>query len=249
MPSSNISGYAGRPCFPILTGVAMRLLIVEDEDELRQQLRERLTQEGYAVDAVADGKEGLYFATEYPIDIAVVDVGLPKLSGIELLQQLRAAGKTFPVLVLTARGRWQDKVLGLDAGADDYLVKPFHIEELVARIKALIRRAAGVAQPVLCFGPISLNTVTQAVTVGGGSLELTAYEYKVLEYLVLNAGQVISKSVLTDHIYAQDFDRDSNVIEVFVGRLRRKLDPENVLQPIETLRGRGYRFTLQRSEV
>ncbi len=237
------------PIFPILTGVVMRLLIVEDEDELRQQLRERFTQEGYAVDAVADGKEGLYFATEYPIDIAVVDVGLPKLSGIELLQQLRAAGKIFPVLILTARGRWQDKVSGLDAGADDYLVKPFHIEELVARIKALVRRAAGVAQPILCSGPICLNTVTQEVSVAGALLELTAYEYKVLEYLILNAGQVISKSVLTDHIYAQDFDRDSNVIEVFVGRLRRKLDPDNVLQPIETLRGRGYRFTLQRSET
>ncbi len=227
----------------------MRLLIVEDEAELRQQLLERFTQEGYAVDAAADGKEGFYFGSEYPIDVAVVDVGLPKLSGIEMLQQLRAAGKTFPVLILTARGRWQDKVAGLDAGADDYLVKPFHIEELVARIKALVRRAAGVAQPVLSFGPVRLNTVTQEVTASGGVLELTAYEYKVLEYLMLNAGQVISKSVLTDHIYAQDYDRDSNVIEVFVGRLRRKLDPDNTLQPIETLRGRGYRFTLQRSEV
>ncbi len=227
----------------------MRLLIVEDEAELRLQLLERFTQEGYAVDAAVDGKEGLYFGSEYPIDVAVVDVGLPKLSGIEMLQQLRAAGKTFPVLILTARGRWQDKVAGLDAGADDYLVKPFHIEELVARIKALVRRAAGVAQPVLSFGPVRLNTVTQEVTASGGVLELTAYEYKVLEYLMLNAGQVISKSVLTDHIYAQDYDRDSNVIEVFVGRLRRKLDPDNTLQPIETLRGRGYRFTLQRSEV
>ncbi|MDZ4262106.1 MAG: response regulator transcription factor [Pseudomonadota bacterium] len=227
----------------------MRLLIVEDEAELRQQLLERFTQEGYAVDAAVDGEEGFYFGSEYPIDVAVVDVGLPKLSGIEMLQQLRAAGKTFPVLILTARGRWQDKVEGLDAGADDYLVKPFHIEELMARIKALVRRAAGVAQPLLSFGPVQLNTVTQEVMASGGALELTAYEYKVLEYLMLNAGQVISKSVLTDHIYAQDYDRDSNVIEVFVGRLRRKLDPDNTLQPIETLRGRGYRFTLQRSEV
>lgn len=227
----------------------MRLLIVEDEAELRQQLLERFAHEGYAVDAAADGKEGLYLGCEYPFDVAVVDVGLPKLSGIEMLQQLRAAGKTFPVLILTARGRWQDKVEGLDAGADDYLVKPFHIEELVARIKALVRRAAGVAQPLLAFGPIRLNTVTQEVSVDGGLLELTAYEYKVLEYLMLNAGQVISKSVLTDHIYAQDYDRDSNVIEVFVGRLRRKLDPDNTLQPIETLRGRGYRFTLQRGDA
>lgn len=226
----------------------MRLLIVEDETELRQQLQERLKHEGYAVDAAGDGQEGLYLATEYPFDVAVVDVGLPKLSGIEMLQKLRAAGKSFPVLILTARGRWQDKVEGLDAGADDYLVKPFHIEELVARIKALVRRAAGVAQPLLVFGPIRLNTVSQEVTLNGEMLELTAYEYKVLEYLMLNAGQVISKSVLTDHIYAQDYDRDSNVIEVFVGRLRRKLDPGNTLQPIETLRGRGYRFTLQRSQ-
>jgi len=225
----------------------MRLLIVEDESELRQQLTERFTHEGYAVDAAADGQEGLYLGSEYPFDVAVVDVGLPKLSGIEMLQQLRATGKTFPVLILTARGRWQDKVEGLDAGADDYLVKPFHIEELVARIKALVRRSVGVAQPLLLFGPIRLNTVTQEVSLNGELLDLTAYEYKVLEYLMLNDGQVISKSVLTDHIYAQDYDRDSNVIEVFVGRLRRKLDPDNTLQPIETLRGRGYRFTLQRS--
>lgn len=225
----------------------MRLLIVEDEAELRQQLLERFRHEGYAVDTAADGQEGLYLAMEYPFDVAVVDVGLPKLSGIEMLQRLRAEGKTFPVLILTARGRWQDKVEGLDAGADDYLVKPFHIEELVARIKALVRRAAGVAQPLLVFGPIRLNMVTQEVSANGELLELTAYEYKVLEYLMLNAGQVISKSVLTDHIYDQDYDRDSNVIEVFVGRLRRKLDPDNTLQPIETLRGRGYRFTLQRS--
>lgn len=227
----------------------MRLLIVEDEAELRQQLVERLTHEGYAVDVAADGQEGLYLGNEYPFDVAVVDVGLPKLSGIEMLQRLRAEGKSFPVLILTARGRWQDKVEGLDAGADDYLVKPFHIEELVARIKALVRRSAGVAQPLLLFGPIRLNTVTQEVSVNGELLELTAYEYKVLEYLMLNAGQVISKSTLTDHIYAQDYDRDSNVIEVFVGRLRRKLDPDNTLQPIETLRGRGYRFTLQKGAV
>lgn len=224
----------------------MRLLVVEDETELRQQLFERLSGEGYAVDVAADGEEGLYLGLEFPIDVAVVDIGLPKLSGIEMLQRLRAAGKTFPVLMLTARGRWQDKVEGLDAGADDYLVKPFHIEELVARLKALIRRAVGLAQPTLQCGPVILNTVTQEVTVGGNALELTAFEYKVLEYLMLNTGQVVSKTELTDHIYAQDFERDSNVIEVFVGRLRRKLDPDNNLQPIETLRGRGYRFTLVR---
>lgn len=222
----------------------MRLLIVEDETELRQQLQRRFQEEGYAVDVAADGEEGLYLAREYPVDMAIVDIGLPKLSGIELLRGLRAAGKAFPVLMLTARGRWQDKVEGLDAGADDYLVKPFHIEELVARIKALVRRAAGLARPEVVSGPIRLNTSTQQVLLHGKALELTAYEYKVLEYLMLNAGKVISKSDLTEHIYDQDYDRDSNVIEVFVGRLRRKLDPDNALQPIETLRGRGYRFTL-----
>lgn len=225
----------------------MRLLVVEDESELRQQLFDRLSHEGYAVDVAADGEEGLYLGMEFPIDVAVVDIGLPKLSGIEMLQRLRAAGKAFPVLMLTARGRWQDKVEGLDAGADDYLVKPFHIEELVARLKALVRRAVGLAQPTLQCGPVRLNTVTQEVTVDGKALELTAFEYKVLEYLMLNTGQVVSKTGLTDHIYAQDFERDSNVIEVFVGRLRRKLDPDNKLHPIETLRGRGYRFTLARS--
>jgi two-component system response regulator PhoP len=227
----------------------VRLLIVEDEDGLRQQLQQRFNAEGYVVDVAADGEEGLYFATEYPVNVAVVDIGLPKLSGIEMLRRLRAAGKSFPVLILTARGRWQDKVDGLDAGADDYLVKPFHIEELVARVKALLRRASGLSRPEVEYGPIRLNTSTQQVFLNGEELELTAYEYKVLEYLMLNAGKVLSKTELTEHIYEQDYDRDSNVIEVFVGRLRRKLDPDNVLHPIETLRGRGYRFTLTREET
>ncbi len=226
----------------------MRLLIVEDEIDLRKQLQQRFKDEGYAVDVAADGEEGLFIGNEYPINAAIVDIGLPKLSGIELLQRLRATGKTFPVLILTARGRWQDKVDGLEAGADDYLVKPFHIEELVARVRALIRRAAGISSPEIEYGSVRLNTSTQQVLLNGNELELTAYEYKVLEYLMLNAGKVISKTDLTDHIYEQDFDRDSNVIEVFVGRLRRKLDPDNQLHPIETLRGRGYRFTLAQVE-
>jgi len=224
----------------------MRLLIVEDESELRHQLKQRLTTEGYAVLTATDGEEGLYTGLEYPLDAAVIDLGLPKISGIDLITQLREAGKTFPILILTARGRWQDKVEGLDAGADDYLVKPFHMEELNARVKALLRRAAGIAKPTVDAGPIKLDTTRQDVTVDGRSLDLTAYEYKVLEYLMLNAGQVISKGNLTEHIYAQDFERDSNVIEVFVGRLRRKLDPDGVLKPIETLRGRGYRFSIDR---
>lgn len=223
----------------------MRVLIIEDEEQLRLQLAARLKQAGYAVDLAADGEEGLYYGREYPFDIGVIDLGLPKLSGIEVIRQLRQAGYRFPILILTARDRWQDKVEGLDAGGDDYMVKPFHIEELLARIKALLRRAAGWAQSELKFEPLTIDTRTQQVSVYSENIELTAYEYRVLEYLIMKAGQVVSKSELTDHIYDQDFDRDSNVIEVFVGRLRKKLDPENCLGIIETLRGRGYRFALE----
>lgn len=225
----------------------MRILIVEDEHSLLEQLTARLKQEGYAVDGAGDGEEGLYLAMEYPFDAAIIDLGLPRLSGIELIRQARAAGKTMPVLILTARSRWQEKVEGLEAGADDYLVKPFEIEELLARLRALVRRAAGWTQAEIRCGPVILNATTQQVTVNGKAVELTAYEYKVLEYLMLHAGSVVSKTDLTEHIYEQDFDRDSNVIEVFVGRLRRKLDPDNSYNPIETLRGRGYRLTLERT--
>ncbi len=173
--------------------------------------------------------------------------GLPKLSGIELIRRLRGEGVTFPILILTARGDWQDKVEGLEAGADDYLVKPFHIEELLARLNALLRRSAGHASPTLESGPIQLNTASQVLTLNGEMVDLTAYEYRVLEYLMLNAGKVVSKTELTEHIYEQDYDRDSNVLEVFIRRLRRKLDPEGTLQPIETLRGRGYRFSTGKS--
>lgn len=223
----------------------MRLLVIEDEAPLRRQLEERLRAAGYAVDSAADGEDGFFLGRENPIDIAVVDLGLPKLSGIEIIRRWRATGRAFPVLILTARGRWQDKVEGLNAGADDYLTKPFEVEELLARINALLRRAAGVAQPVLRCGPIVLDIAAHQVTVDGESLELTAFEYKVLEYLMLHRGQVVSKTELTEHVYDQDFDRDSNVIEVFIGRLRRKLDPHNRYQPVETLRGRGYRFALE----
>lgn len=223
----------------------MRVLVIEDELRLREQLLARLQQEGYVVDAAKDGDEGLYLGREYPIDVGVVDLGLPRLSGIDVIRRLRAEGKSFPILILTARDRWQDKVEGLDAGGDDYLVKPFQMEELLARLKALLRRSAGWSQSGLSFGPIYIDTGAQQVKVSNQAIELTAYEYRVLEYLVLRAGQVISKTELTDHIYDQDFDRDSNVIEVFVGRLRRKLDPDNQLNVIETLRGRGYRFALE----
>jgi two-component system response regulator PhoP len=217
----------------------MHILVVEDETRLREQLRDRLRNSGYVVDIAADGEEGLYYGEEYPLDLAIIDIGLPKLSGIELIRRLRS------ILILTARGNWQDKVDGLESGADDYLVKPFQFEELEARLNALLRRASGWSKPVLDCGPISLDTGKQSITVSGKPVELTAFEYKVLEYLMLHAGEVISKTELTDNLYEQDYDRDSNVLEVFVGRLRRKLDPDNTISPIETLRGRGYRFRLE----
>ena len=226
----------------------MRLLIIEDEPNLREQLQQYLQQQGYAVDVAEDGEAGLFMGREYSFDLAIVDLGLPKMSGIEVIQQWRELKKTFPILILTARGKWQDKVEGLEAGADDYLVKPFHNEELLARVRALVRRSAGISQPVIQFDSISINTSQQSVNVNDVPLELTAYEYKVIEYLVMNSDKVISKTELTEHIYEQDFDRDSNVIEVFVGRLRKKLDPDGKLKPIETLRGRGYRWNLTRLE-
>jgi two-component system response regulator PhoP len=222
----------------------MRILVVEDETPLREQLVERLRAEGYAVDEAADGQEGVYFGNEYPVDLAIVDIGLPKLSGIEVIKDIRKNEKRYPVLILTARGRWQEKVEGLEAGADDYMVKPFHIEELLARVRALIRRSAGEADPVIRCGEVTLDTRSQEVAVNGNRLDLTAYEFRMLHYLMLNSGKVISKMELTDHIYDEDADRDSNVIEVFIGRLRKKLDPDNSLKPIETLRGRGYRFNV-----
>ena len=221
----------------------MRVLVVEDESALRESLRDALTDSGYVVDVAADGEEGLYYGIEYPIDVAVIDLGLPKLNGVALIERLRDAERRFPILVLTARDRWQDKVEALTAGADDYLVKPFHVEELLARLNALLRRASGFTQAVLNFGPIRIDTAAQSVRVGDRAVDLTSFEYRVLQYLALHAGEVVSKTELTEHLYDQDHDRDSNVIEVFVGRLRRKLDPSGTLEPIETLRGRGYRFT------
>lgn len=222
----------------------MRILLVEDEAQLRAQIARQLQADGHVVDESGDGQDGLYQASEYPVDAAIVDLGLPKLSGIELIQQLRAAGKQLPILILTARGSWQDKVQGLEAGADDYLVKPFQMEELQARIKALLRRAAGAAQNRIDCGPLSLDLTAQSVALQGQPVELTSYEYRLLAYLVHQRGAVVPKSELADYLYPHDEDRDSNVLEVLVGRLRRKLDPKGELNPIETLRGRGYRFTL-----
>lgn len=223
----------------------MRLLLVEDEAEIREPLAERLRKQGYTVDVAADGREGLFLGREYAMDLGIIDIGLPQLSGIELIRELRKLDKHFPILILTARGNWQDKVEGLEAGGDDYLVKPFHVEELLARLNALLRRSAGWSQPVISAGPVELDTHAQRVRLDGAPVDLTAYEYKVLEYLMLHAGEVVSKSDLTEHIYEQDWDRDSNTLEVFVRRLRRKLDPSDQHKPIETLRGRGYRFALQ----
>ena len=219
----------------------MRILIVEDDSRLLTQLDQLMQQKGYSVDLADDGKKATFLLNEHPYDLAIVDIGLPVMDGLDVIRHARKNDITCPILILTARDRWQEKVEGLDAGADDYLTKPFHNEELLARVKALIRRSAGQANPTIEKGPITLDTLSEEVSVNGETLELTAYEYKVIEYLFLNPQKIVSKTELTEHIYDQDFDLDSNVIEVFVGRLRKKLDPDGNLKPIETLRGRGYR--------
>jgi two-component system, OmpR family, response regulator PhoP len=225
----------------------MRVLVIEDDAGLRAQLVENLKDAGNVVDAAADGDEGVYFGREFEYDAAVVDLGLPKRDGISVIKALRGLGRSLPILILTARAHWQDKVVGLEAGADDYLTKPFHMEELRARLNALMRRAAGHASPVITVGAFALDTARKEARVGDDAIELTAFEYRVLEYLVINAARVVSKTELTDHLYEQDFDRDSNVIEVFIGRLRRKLDPDGTLNPIRTVRGQGYRFSPEES--
>jgi len=225
----------------------MRVLVVEDDTDIREQLIESLQKEGYVVDAAADGSQGLYYALEYPIDLAIVDLGLPEVSGLEIIKRLRDKGHDYPVIVLTARTRWQNRVEGLEAGADDYVDKPFHQEELLARMRALLRRTGRWSQSEFSCGPIRLNTSEQRVLLNDDEVTLTAYEYKVIEHLMMHAGEVISKTDLTESMYDDDSDRDSNVIEVFIRRLRMKLDPNGDINPIETLRGRGYRFTLERN--
>ncbi len=220
----------------------MRILLVEDEPRLREQLTRQLEKRGYSVDAVASGEEGLFLGREYPMDLGIVDLGLPDISGIELIRRLRELERAFPILILTARDAWQDKVEGLESGADDYLTKPFHNAELLARVNALLRRAAGHSSPILQAAGLEIDTAAQTVHKAGQAITLTGHEYRILEYLMLHAGKVVSKTELTEHIYDQDFDRDSNVVEVLIGRIRKKIDPDGRRRPIETLRGRGYRL-------
>ncbi len=220
----------------------MRILVIEDEEALRELLGRALKREGFAVDLAADGTDGMHYATEYPIDLAIVDLGLPGHSGMEILREVRKRDLKYPVLVLTARSDWQDKVQALELGADDYVTKPFRLEELMARVNALLRRSAGHASPEVRFGPLQINLSSQDVRIDDQVLELTSFEYKVLSYFALHPDQVVSKMELNEHLYDEDADPDSNVIEVIIGRLRKKLDPDGDWQPIETLRGRGYRF-------
>lgn len=216
----------------------MRILLVEDEPTLRAQLRSALQEAGYAVDEAADGQQAWVQGDVEDFDAVVLDLGLPLLDGLTVLQRWRQAGRTMPVLILTARDHWHDKVAGIDAGADDYLTKPFHLEELLARVRALIRRAHGQASSLLRCGELEIDTRSGRVLWQGQAVSLTSHEYKVLHYLLHHAGSVVSRTELTEHIYAQDFDRDSNTIEVFIGRLRRKLPG----LPVQTLRGLGYRL-------
>lgn len=216
----------------------MRVLLVEDEPSLRAQLSDSLKHAGYAVDEIDNGLDAHFLGDTEPFDAVVLDLGLPVLDGLTVLKRWRSSGRMMPVLILTARDNWNEKVAGIDAGADDYLTKPFHTEELLARLRALIRRSSGLASAVLQCGSLTLDTRTSRVTLDGQSVVLTSHEYKVLEYLMHRIGSVVSRTEIIEHIYAQDYDRDSNTVEVFIGRLRKKLPAEL----IETVRGQGYRL-------
>lgn len=223
----------------------MRILIVEDDKDLNRQLSDALLTAGYVVDCAFDGEEGHHLGDTEPYDAVILDIGLPQMDGISVVERWRRAGRTMPVLMLTARDRWSDKVAGIDAGADDYVAKPFHIEEVLARLRALIRRAAGHASSELVCGPLHLDTKTSKVSIDGVQLKLTSHEYRLLSYLMHHQDQVISRTELVEHLYDQDFDRDSNTIEVFVGRLRKKMGADL----IETVRGMGYRLRADTPEV
>ena len=216
----------------------MRILVVEDDKDLNRQLCEALEEAGYVVDKAFDGSEGHFLGDTEPYDTVILDIGLPEMDGITVLEEWRAAGRAMPVLILTARDRWSDKVAGIDAGADDYVAKPFHVEEVLARVRALIRRAAGPSSSEIVCGPVRLDTRGAKATVDGATLKLTSHEFRLLSYLLHHQGEVVSRTELVEHMYDQDFDRDSNTIEVFVGRLRKKLG----VDMIETIRGLGYRI-------
>ncbi len=216
----------------------MRLLVVEDEPTLQAQLSDALHAAGYAVDCADNGVDASHLGETEPYDAVVLDLGLPRIDGVTVLKSWRASGRAMPVLVLTARDSWHEKVAGIDAGADDYLTKPFHMEELLARLRALLRRAGGHASAELRCGPLALDTRSGRATVDGQALQLTGHEYRVLAYLIHRRDQVVSRAELVEHIYEQDFDRDSNTVEVFIARLRKKLPPGM----IETVRGLGYRL-------
>ncbi|MBI0169501.1 MULTISPECIES: response regulator transcription factor [Bartonella] len=216
----------------------MRILVVEDDRDLNRQLVETLNGAGYVADRAYDGEEGYFLGDTESYDAVVLDLGLPKMDGISIVERWRENSRSMPVLILTARDRWSDKVAGIDAGADDYVVKPFHMEEVLARLRALIRRASGHASSELVCGPITLDTKTSRVTVNGSQIKLTSLEFALLSFLMHHQGEIISRTGLTEHLYDQDFDRDSNTIEVFIGRLRKKLG----VDVIETIRGMGYRL-------
>ena len=214
----------------------MRVLVVEDDADLNRQISTALTDAGYVVDKAHDGEEGHYLGDTAPYDAVILDLGLPVLDGVSVLEKWRRAGRKMPVLILTARDRWSDKVAGFDAGADDYVTKPFHMEEILARVRALVRRSAGQASSELTCGPVSLDTKGARVLVNGMAVKLTSLEYRLLEYLMMHMGKVVSRTELVEHLYDQDFDRDSNTVEVFVGRLRKKLG----VDVLHTIRGMGY---------
>lgn len=222
----------------------MRILIVEDEVEISVQVAKHFEKAGHRVETVADGREGFYFASEYPFDVLILDLGLPRMNGLDIIRGLRERGSSLPILALTARGRWQDRVKGLEMGADDYLTKPFQIEELSARVTALLRRVQGNGQNILRYGPVTLDLERQMVHYHDEEVELTTMEYRMFEFLARHQGKVVSRSELREFLYPDDDDPDSNVIEVVIRRLRRKLDPDGTLQLIETLRGRGYRLSI-----
>jgi len=223
----------------------MRVLVVEDDTDLNRQLVSALSDAGYAVDTAFDGEEGYHLGDTEPYDIVVLDIGLPKMDGISVLEEWRRADRNMPVIMLTARDRWSDKVAGMDAGADDYVAKPFHMEELLARMRAHVRRAAGHAKSEIECGPVRLDTKSARVTCDGRIIKLTSHEYRLLAYLMHHNGRIVSRTELVEHLYDQDFDRDSNTIEVFVGRLRKKIPPEL----IKTIRGLGYRLGAEADEA